>query len=116
MGNINTVTITGNLTADCEKRKAGETPLVQFAVAVNEFRKDKDDYVSFIDCTLYGKRAVVLSDYLLKGQRVSVQGKLHQDRWETEDGSKRAKLYVVVNEIDFIIPKKQDNATDDIPW
>ena len=92
MGNINMVCISGNLTADCQKKKAGDTPLVEFTVACNEFRKDAEQYVNFIDCTLFGKRAQGLADYLVKGQKVAIKGKLHHSRWETEDGQKRSKL------------------------
>lgn len=116
MGNINIVTISGNITADCQRKKAGETPVVEFSVAVNDFRKDAEQYVNFIDCALFGKRAQALADYLVKGQKVAIAGKLHQSRWETEDGQKRSRLSVTVNELEILTPKKQDNETDGIPW
>lgn len=116
MGNINMVCISGNLTADCQRKKAGETPLVEFTIACNEFRKDAEQYVNFIDCTLFGKRAQGLADYLVKGQKVAISGKLHHSRWETEDGQKRSKITVTVNELEIVTPKKQDNEKDDIPW
>lgn len=116
MGNINTVNISGNLTRDCTKKKAGETPLVEFSVAVNEFRKDKEQYTSFFDCVLFGKRAQGLADYLLKGQKVAVSGRMRQDRWQTQEGENRSKVVVIVQEIEILTPKKQDNEQDDIPW
>lgn len=116
MGNINTVNISGNLTRDCTKKKAGETPLVEFSVAVNEFRKDKEPYTSFFDCVLFGKRAQGLADYLLKGQKVAVSGRMRQDRWQTQEGENRSKVVVIVQEIEILTPKKQDNEQDDIPW
>lgn len=115
MGNINSVTVSGNLTADCTKKKVGETPLVEFSVAVNEFRKDKEQYVNFFDCVLFGKRAQGLADYLVKGMKVAIKGHLRQDRWESEAG-KRSKVVIIVDEVEIITPKKQDNEADDIPW
>lgn len=116
MGNINIVNISGNLTRDCTKKKAGETPLVEFSIAVNEFRKDKDPYTSFFDCVLFGKRAQGLADYLLKGQKVAVSGRMRQDRWQTPEGENRSKVVVIVQEIEILTPRKQDNEQDDIPW
>lgn len=116
MGNINIVNISGNLTRDCTKKKAGETPLVEFSIAVNEFRKDKDPYTSFFDCVLFGKRAQGLADYLLKGQKVAISGRVRQDRWQTQEGENRSKVVVIVQEIEILTPRKQDNEQDDIPW
>lgn len=116
MGNINNTIISGNLTRDCTKKKAGETPLIEFSVAVNEFRKDKEPYTSFFDCVLFGKRAQGLADYMLKGQKVAVSGRLRQDRWQAEDGSNRSKVVLIVQEIEIVTPKKQDNEQDEIPW
>lgn len=116
MGNINIVNISGNLTRDCTKKKAGETPLVEFSVAVNEFRKDKDPYTSFFDCVLFGKRAQGLADYLLKGQKVAISGRMRQDRWQTQEGENRSKVVVIVQEIEIITPKKQDNEQEQVPW
>lgn len=116
MGNINKVCISGNVTADCKRKKAGETPCIEFSVACNEFRKDKEPYANFFDCTLFGKRAQGLADYIVKGQKVCVEGRLHQNRWETEDGQKRSRITVTVDEIEIVTPPKQDNEKDDIPW
>ena len=120
MGNINKVCISGNVVADCTKKKAGETPLIEFCVAVNEFRKNKDgerdDYANFIDCTLFGKRAQGLAQFVTKGTKFVIEGHLHQSRWETEDGQKRSRMRVVVDEADFTAPAQRDNAQDEIPW
>lgn len=120
MGNINKVCISGNVVADCTKKKAGETPLIEFCVAVNEFRKNKDgerdDYANFIDCTLFGKRAQGLAQFVTKGAKLAIEGHLRQNRWETEDGQKRSRIVVVVDEVEFVSPQQRDNAADDIPW
>ena len=120
MANINKVALSGNLVKDCEKKKAGETPCIEFTVASNEFRPKKDgtgeDYANFIDCTLFGKRAQGLAQFMTKGVRVAIIGHLRQSRWETEDGQKRSKVSVIVDEIDFLSPQQRDNAADEIPW
>ena len=116
MGNINKVVISGNAVADCVKKKAGETPCIEFTIAVNEYRKDTDDYANFIDCVMYGKRAQGLAQFVTKGAKFVIEGHLHQSRWETDDGQNRSRMRIVVDEADFTAPAQRDNAADDIPW
>ena len=105
---INKVLITGNLTRDPELR---ETPsgfqVLNFGVAVNDCKKNQstgqwEDYANFVDCTMFGNRAASVSRFLAKGSKVAIEGKLRWSQWETQDGSKRSKLEVVVDEIEFM--------------
>lgn len=105
---INKVLITGNLTRDPELR---ETPsgfqVLNFGVAVNDRKKNQstgqwEDYASFVDCTMFGNRAARLSRFLAKGTKVAIEGKLRWSQWETQDGGKRSKLEVVVDELEFM--------------
>ncbi|WP_304598271.1 single-stranded DNA-binding protein [Adlercreutzia caecimuris] len=104
---INRVNISGNLTRDPELRStASQMPVLAFGVAVNDRRKNQqtgewEDYPNFVDCTMFGNRAQSLAQYLQKGSKVFVEGKLRYSSWE-RDGQKRSKLEVVVDEIDFV--------------
>ena len=104
---INRVCISGNLTRDPELRStAGGTSVMGFGVAVNERRKNAqtgewEDYPNFVDCTMFGKRAEALEQYLSKGTKVAVEGRLHYSSWE-KDGQKRSKLCVTVDEIELM--------------
>lgn len=122
MASINTVAISGNLVADCTKGKAGDTPVINFVIAVDERRKDNggkwESYPNYIECALFGARAKALADALAKGVKVYVQGKLHQSRWE-KDGQNRSKVTVTVDEIVIGYTRateEQAPADDDIPW
>lgn len=122
MASINTVAVSGNLVADCTKGKAGETPVVNFVLAVDERRKDKngewESYPNYIECALFGARAKALASALEKGVKVYVQGKLHQSRWE-KDGQNRSKVSITVDEIviGYTRPAEaNDEPADDIPW
>lgn len=105
--NVNMCAISGNLTRDSEIRTTqGGTTILTFGVAVNERRKNPqtgewEDRPSFIDCSCFGSRASSLAQYLTKGTKVFVQGHLHQSSWETQDGSRRSKVEVIVDELDF---------------
>ena len=105
---INKVCITGNLTRDPELR---ETPsgfqVLNFGVAVNDRWKNQqtqqwEDRPNFVDCTMFGNRAASVSRFLSKGSKVAIEGKLRWSQWEAQDGSKRSKLEVVVDELEFM--------------
>ena len=117
---INTVCITGNVTADCEKFAAGETPAISFAIAVNEYSKDKE-FVNFFDCVMFGNRAKGIAPFIVKGAKVSISGRLRQDRWQAEDGTNRSRIRIIVSDIDFIVSKKDETEakkkdTGTNPW
>ena len=121
---INTVTISGNLTREPELRKTSAgLPVMQMNVAVNDRRKNPntdewEDHPNYVDCTLFGSRADHIIEYLEKGSKVAVEGKLRWSQWE-KDGIKRSKLEVVANEVEFIFKgdkKKPAVATDDLPF
>ena len=111
---INQVILCGNLTNEPKKGMAGETPLIEFGIAVNDY-KNGEEIANFFDCTLYGKRAQAIEPVLRKGQRVTIVGKLKQNRWTTKEQENRSRVSIVVFDIEFISPK-QDNANDDVPW
>ena len=124
MGNINSVMISGNLVADCKKGKAGDSPIVDFTIASNEYRKNKqtgesDSYANFIDCTMFGNRAKGIAKFLTKGQKVCVLGHLRQSRWE-KDGEKRSKVSIIAEEVEIFIPKTDEDDVkheqEEIPW
>ena len=104
---INRVCISGNLTRDPELRStAGGTSVMGFGVAVNERRKNGqtgewEDYPNFVDCTLFGKRAEALEQYLSKGAKVAIDGRLRYSSWE-KDGQRRSKLGVIVDEMELM--------------
>lgn len=107
MQGLNTVSIGGNLCRDAELRAtASGMAVLTFSVAVNESRKNRqtgeyEDYPNYVDCTMFGRRAESVSRYLTKGTYVALTGRLHQNRWQNEDGQNRSKLEVTVDNIHF---------------
>lgn len=112
---INRVVITGNLTREPELRQtAGGLPVLGFGVAVNDRRRNQqtgewEDYPNFIDCTMFGARAQSVANFLHKGSKVAIEGKLRWSQWE-RDGQKRSKIEVIVDEIEFLSPRDGGNA------
>lgn len=112
---INVVTISGNLTRDPEfhAAKSGDGGALNFSVAVNERRQNPqtnqwEDVPTFVDCVVFGKRAIALGNILHKGLKVSISGKLRMSQWQDKaTGKKRFKLDVVVSECEFLTPREQ---------
>lgn len=118
---LNQVSVSGNLGADAELRSTkGGTPVLTFALAVNERVKQADgtwgDRASWIDCVLFGARAQALADWLRKGSKVAVQGRLRTSTWE-RDGVSHKRTEVVVEEVDLMTVRrdKQQGAAQDAP-
>ena len=112
---INSVNITGNLTRDIELRQTQSGYSIgAISVAVNDRRKNPqteewEDKPNFVECTLFGKRAEGLAPYLKKGQKVGINGKLDWQQWETQDGSKRSTLKVIVNDLELLGGARQQS-------
>ena len=105
MIDINNVTLVGRLTKDADIRyTTGGTAVLNFALAVNESRKNGEQWVeeaSFFDVALFGKMAESLKQYLAKGKQVGISGRLQQQRWE-QDGQPRSKVVVIANAVQLL--------------
>ena len=115
---INRVALSGNLTREPELRQTRSgMAVLSFGMAVNDRRKNQqgewEDYANFVDCTMFGNRAQGVSQYLSKGAKVAVEGRLHYSSWE-KDGQKRSKLDVVVDEIEFMSRQDAQKRTPDV--
>lgn len=124
--NINRVTLTGNLTRDPELRStAGGMAVLKLSLAVNDRRKvdgEWTDVANFFDVIVFGTRAESLTQYLAKGRKIAVDGRLRWSQWQTDDGGKRSKVEVVADDIE-LLSYKDDAATpptadagDEIPF
>lgn len=106
--NVNSVSITGNLTRDAELRATPSgKEVLRFSVAVNDQIRNAqtgvwEDRPNYVDCVLFGARAGSLSHYLLRGTKVAVNGKLRYDSWTNKEGARRSRLEVAVDEVDFM--------------
>ncbi len=97
----NHVTVVGNLTRDPELRfTPNGTPVAGFGVAVNRRYQNKQtnewvEDTSFFNVTVWFKLAENCAESLSKGDRVLVDGRLEQRRWETKEGDKRSVVEIV---------------------
>lgn len=103
---LDSITIEGYLVAKpkLNTTKTGKD-VAHFALASNHSEKS----VSFFDVEAWEGQARSSSEYLTKGSRVIVVGKLKQDRWSTESGEKKSRVKIVAQNIIFI-PKRNPSG------
>jgi len=94
---MNSITVAGTIGKDAEvKRMANGDALCNFSVADSQ---GKDKSTIWWNCSLYGKRAEALSQYLIKGQAVTVSGTVSEREWTDKEGSKRKSMDVRVGDV-----------------
>lgn len=99
---INQVILMGRLTRDPEQRTttSGKT-IASFSIAVD--RGGQEDAADFFDVTAWEKLGELVVQYLSKGRRCLVQGRLRQDSWDDkETGKKRTRIEVVATDVTFL--------------
>lgn len=99
---INQVILMGRLTRDPEVRTtASGKSVTSFSLAVD--RGGQDDQADFFDVTAWEKTGELVAQYLSKGRRALVQGRLRQDSWDDkETGKKRTRVEVVAFDVTFL--------------
>jgi single-strand DNA-binding protein len=112
MASYNRVILLGNLTRDPELRYIPSGMAVaDVGLAVNDRRKNANgewvEEVTFVDVTVWGRSAEVMSEYLSKGSPVLIEGRLKLDTWEGQDGQKRSKLKVTCERMQMVGAKGQ---------
>lgn len=103
----NKVIMLGNLTQDPQlSYLPSQTAVVEINLASNRRFKKNDgsqgEEVCFVNCKMFGKRAEVLNKYLHKGDPLLVEGRLGFDTWDAQDGSKRSKHYIMIENFEFM--------------
>ncbi|MEE2923920.1 MAG: single-stranded DNA-binding protein [bacterium] len=108
MAAFNKVILMGNLTRDPELRYTPDgMAICNFGIAVNDsYRRssegDGKDDTMFIDVATFRKQAENCGQYLKKGSRVLVDGRLRLERWQAQDGANRSKHTVSANVVQFL--------------
>ena len=112
---FNKVILIGNLARDPELRYSqGGSAVCGTSIAVNRKWKDQNsgemrDETCFIDITFFGRSAEVANQYLKKGSKILVEGRLKQDNWTDQNGQKRNKHSVVVETMQMLDSRNSNN-------
>lgn len=114
---FNQVILIGNLARDPELRTipSGQS-VASFAVATNRVWQDssgeQQEAADFHNITAWGKLAELSSQYLSKGRKVMIVGRLQTRSWEGEDGKKNYRTEVVANEVNFLDRAGEASSSD----
>lgn len=110
---MNKIHLVGRLTKDPELKFAAGTgnAVTKFTLAVNrpQFDKSKPQEADFINCVCFGKRAEAIANYVFKGHRFCVSGRLQINKYVDNDGNNRWSTDVFVEDFEFM----QDKGAND---
>lgn len=122
---MNRLFVIGNLTKDPESRTtANGKNVTNFTVAVNRRQKDANgnNVADFFKIAAWGELGKSCQQYLVKGRKVAVVGPVSVSTYQAQDGSTRANLDVLAQEVEFLTPRNQDGnkapyseSTDSMP-
>lgn len=115
---LNKVMLIGRSTTDVEIKKIESTgsSVVNFTVATNRRYKNKDEQVveesEYHRCVAYGGSADIIGQYVTKGKRMYVEGRLRTRKWEDTTGNARYTTEIVVDNFIFLDSKGPGGDSD----
>lgn len=113
MRTINKVILVGNLTRDAEiKETTGGQPIATFGLATNRAwvtrEGEQNSSAEFHECVAWGKLAEICGKFLTKGKLIYIEGYLKTRSWDNEDGTKKFRTEVVVNDMIMLEKRGRD--------
>ena len=112
---MNKVILTGRFTKDPESRMGtNQVEVSRFSLACqNEFvNKDGNRDTEFVNCVAFGKTAQTINKYCSKGQMISATGRIKNNSYTAQDGSKRYTTDIVVESFEFLGGKSGGNTVE----
>src|ERR1700758_3932730 len=112
---MNIVTLIGNLATEVELREVGpEKKVASFLLAVD--RVSRDGGADFVSVSAWDRQAELCAEYLAKGRRIAVDGRLRSRSWE-EEGKRRSAVEGVARRVEFLgggPPRDEGRAGGDV--
>jgi single-strand DNA-binding protein len=106
---VNSVSLIGNLATDVDLKDVGpEKKVATFLLAVD--RPGRDAGTDFVSVSTWDRQAEVCGEYLAKGSRVGVDGRLRSRSWEDAEGKRRSAIEIVANRIEFLDSRSRDES------
>lgn len=110
---MNKVILLGRLVRDIELRYTqGGAAIGSCGIAVTRkytLNGEKREETCFIDITFFGKQAEIANQYLGKGSKLLIEGRLKFDQWTDNNGQNRSKHTVAVENMEMLGDAKQNN-------
>lgn len=116
---FNKVIMGGNITRDIDLRYSqGGMAIGNTAIATSRkytANGEKKEDVCFVDITFFGRTAEIANQYLKKGSKILIDGRLDFQQWVAQDGSKHSKHVVVVETLQMLDAKPAAGAPEGQP-
>jgi len=116
---MNKFIFTGRLGQDAESRQLQNTTAASYSVAITEkFTKngEKVEKTTWVKCTSFGKGAEFAANYLKKGMKVMVEGKLEIQKWSDANGVARESIAVIAENIEILESNKPNEGQENGNW
>lgn len=113
---MNKVFLIGRLTREPELRYTeSNIPVAMFTLAVNRSftNNDGDREADFINIVVWNKKAENVKNYLNKGSRVAIDGRIQTRSYDNQNEQRRYITEVVANQVEFLESKKESNSTNE---
>lgn len=109
---MNAAIVLGRLTRDpVIKATQGGMTIARFTLAVNRLNKTgQNPEADFINCVAFGKTADAIGNYVYKGQRLLVEGRIQTGSYTSKSGEKKFTTEIAVNRAEFI-EKRSESST-----
>lgn len=113
MIHTNTINIHGRLTRDPEIKYLNDDKAVcEIAVAVDRsFKQEGKTNTDFFNCVCYNKLAETINKYFNKGDGISLQGEMQNNRYKDKEDKWRDKWQVRIDKFDFEFSKKGESQS-----
>ncbi|OOM82036.1 single-stranded DNA-binding protein [Clostridium puniceum] len=102
---MNKVYLIGRVTRDLELQHYGTSKrsYIQFTLAVNEYNSaTKQDSTNFINVVAFDRKAEILSQYITKGHKLSIQGKIRTGSYFDKNNEKKYTVDIILDDFNFI--------------
>ena len=111
---INKVELLGRVGTDPEMTYTpGGTAVTKLRLATDRRHQDGETTADWHNIVVWDKTAEAVNQYVQKGQRIYVAGRLVQNSWETEDGQRRSRTEVHTQEVVFLDGNGNGNGQAD---
>lgn len=112
---MNKVIFMGRLTRDPEYRVSSTSSVAKFSIAVErKYKKDGEPSADFFNCTAFGKQASFVDQYLRKGTKILLSGRMQNNNYTNKDGQNVRNEVVMVEEIEFAESKSNSLGANDM--
>ena len=93
---------------------AGKLPVLNISLASSR-RIGEKQYTDWTSCKVWGERAEKLQEHIVKGMKLLVRGRPEAKGYKRDDGSVSGELVLHVDTLEFLSPKKAEEAGDEAP-